>query len=284
MYEEITIIEPSIDQLVKKGIKHIKNTGRRINTHSGGALQSNNVTYVLTNCRNRVHTLRSEKAIPYFARELLAYFYGSLNVNGEHGYGLINASKYWGKISDENDCINSNYGYYVFHQLTKENKTQLQWIREQFIENVDTRRALININGIQHKLETKDFPCTIGILYRIENNTLNCDVQSRSTDIVTGLPYDMGFFSVVTELLASLISKDLNHEVKPGYVAMHANFTQIYDKTAKIAGEMENLKENKDLQKMPKIENGEDVLEDIYNLGKSAPKTKFIEWSIDNAR
>lgn len=220
MYEEKTIIASSIDQLVKKGVEYIKKSGHRINTHSGGALQSNNVTYVLTDCRNRVHTLRSEKAIPYFA----------------------------------------------------------------FVENIDTRRALININGIQHKVETKDFPCTVGILYRIENNTLNCDVQSRSTDIVTGLPYDMGFFSVVTELLASLLTEDLKVEIKPGYVAMHASFTQIYDKTAKIADEIECSKEIVDLQKMPEIKNGQDVLDDIYSLGEKLPKTKFIEWSIRNAK
>lgn len=117
MYEELTIIEPSIDQLVKRGVSHIKQNGRRIQTHSGGALQANNVTYVLTDCRNRVHTLRPDKAIPYFARELLAYFYGSLNIHGKYGYGLVNASKFWSKICDDNNCINSNYGYYVFHQI-----------------------------------------------------------------------------------------------------------------------------------------------------------------------
>ena len=172
----------------------------------------------------------------------------------------------------------------MFFIKFKENKTQLQWIREQFIENIDTRRALININGIQHKIETKDFPCTIGILFRIENFTLNCDVQSRSTDIVTGLPYDMGFFSVVTELLAKLLSKDLNTDITPGYVAMHSNFTQIYDKTASIANEIIDAKETFNLQQMPAIENGQDVLDDIYNLGKQLPKTKFMKWSIENAK
>ena len=94
----------------------------------------------------------------------------------------------------------------------------------------------------------------------------------------------MGFFSVVTELLASLLTKDLNTEIKPGYVAMHASFTQIYDKTAKIADEIELANEIVDLQKMPEIENGQDVLDDIYNLGKKLPKTKFMEWSIRNAK
>lgn len=257
-------------------------TGRRINTNSGYALQSNNVNYVLTDCSNRVHTLRPDKTIKYFCRELLAYFYGSLKVEGD--YGLVRASSYWRKICDENQCINSNYGYYVFHQLTPENKTQIQWIRDQFIKNIDTRKALININGIQHKKTTKDFPCTIGILFRIENNTLNCDVQSRSTDVVTGLPYDMGFFSVINELLANLLSKDLGIKIEPGYVVMHSNFTQIYDKTAEEAEKMINAKEIKQLQKMPTIEDGEELLNDIYNLGTEEPKTKFMKWSIENGK
>lgn len=196
----------------------------------------------------------------------------------------MNASKYWSKICDSNNHINSNYGYYVFYQTTKENKTQLQWIREQFMENIDTRRALININGIQHKIETKDFPCTVGILFRIENKILNCDVQSRSTDVITGLPYDMGFFSVITELLASLLTTDLKMEINPGYVAMHSNFTQIYDKTAYLTEEIIEAEEIISKQKMPIIKKGQEVLEDIYNLGKQIPKTKFMKWSIENAK
>ena len=149
------------------------------------------------------------------------------------------------------------------------------------MKNIDTRKAVININGIQHKKETKDFPCTIGILYRIQNNTLNCDVQSRSIDVVTGLPYDMGFFSVVNELLASLLSKDLGIRIEPGYVAMHSNFTQIYDKTAEEAESMIDAIGIKELQRMPVIENGEELLNDIYNLGSKEPKTEFMKWSIE---
>ena len=78
---------------------------------------------------------------------------------------------------------------------------------------------------------------------------------------------DMGFFSVVTELLANLLTDDLKIKISPGYVAMHSNFTQIYDKTANIADEIEESSEIIDLQKMPIIENGQDVLDDIYNLG-----------------
>ena len=93
----------------------------------------------------------------------------------------------------------------------------------------------------------------------------------------------MGFFSVVTELLAKFLSVDLKREIQPGYVAMHASFTQIYDKTSHIAEQILTAVENKELQKMPTIENSQDLLDDIYNLGIKNPKTKFMEWSIKNA-
>ena len=38
--------------------------------------------------------------------------------------------------------------------------------------------------------------------------------------------------------------------------------------------------EIKELQRMPVIDNGEELLNDIYNLGSLKPKTKFMKWSI----
>lgn len=282
MYNETTIICNSVDELVRKGILNIKDNGRRIKAHSGDAMQCSNVTYVLTDCYNRVHTLRADKAITYFAKELLAYFQGSLNIysNGK-GYGLAHASSVWKGLCDKDNCINSNYGYYVFHQKTEDGKTQLQWVREQFKKNLDTRKALININGLQHKKDTKDFPCTIGMQFTIEEKTLNCDVISRSTDIITGLPYDIGFFSVVTELLASLLSSDLNMQIEPGYVAVHACYTQIYDKTSGYVKQILGSNEIKELQTMPKIENGIEVLDEIYNINeRDKVKSKFMIWCL----
>ena len=81
LYKEKLIKACSVDELVKKGIKYIQESGGRIWTTSGLALQSNNVTYVLDNSFNRVHTLREPVSMKYFARELFAYFVGSLKVD-----------------------------------------------------------------------------------------------------------------------------------------------------------------------------------------------------------
>lgn len=277
-YKEKLIKANSVDELVKIGVKYIQESGGKIWTTSGLALQSNNVTYVLEQSFNRVHTLREPDSIRYFARELFAYFIGSLKVDD----GLSDASKFWNKIADENGMINSNYGYYVFRKKTPEGKSQLQWVRENIIKNQDTRQAVININGIEHKKPTKDFPCTLGLVFHLDDNVLNLDVSSRSTDVITGLPYDIGFFSFVLELLATLLSQDLGKNINVGYTAMHAFFTQIYDRTEnKIPKILEN-NPNNHLQQMPHITDAEATLEDIIKINERPPKTDIIKWVIKN--
>lgn len=277
-YKEKLIKADSVDELVKKGIKYIQESGERIWTTSGLALQSNNVTYVLENSFNRVHALREPVSIKYFARELFAYFVGSLKVNE----GLSDASKFWNKIADENGMINSNYGYYVFREQTPEGKSQLQWVRNNILENQDTRQAVININGIEHKRATKDFPCTLGLVFHLDGDTLNLDVSSRSTDVITGLPYDIGFFSFVLELLAALLSQDLDKNINVGYTAMHAFFTQIYDRTEDKIPEILENRLSHHLQQMPRITDAEATLEDIIRISERPPKTDIIEWVIKN--
>ncbi|MBR3055888.1 thymidylate synthase [Candidatus Saccharibacteria bacterium] len=277
-YKEKLIKADSVDELVKKGIKYIQESGERIWTTSGLALQSNNVTYVLENSFNRVHALREPVSIKYFARELFAYFVGSLKVNE----GLSDASKFWNKIADENGMINSNYGYYVFRKQTPEGKSQLQWVRNNILENQDTRQAVININGIEHKRVTKDFPCTLGLVFHLDGGTLNLDVSSRSTDVITGLPYDIGFFSFVLELLAALLSQDLGKNINAGYTAMHAFFTQIYDRTKNKVPEILKNNLNNSLQQMPRITDAEATLEDIIKISERPPKTDIIKWVIKN--
>lgn len=278
LYKEKLIMANSVDELVKKGIRYIQESGDRIWTTSGLALQSNNVTYVLENSFNRVHTLREPISIKYFARELFAYFVGSLKVNE----GLSDASKFWNKIADENGMINSNYGYYVFRKQTPGGKSQLQWVRDNILENQDTRQAVININGVEHKKATKDFPCTLGLVFHLDDNTLNLDVSSRSTDVITGLPYDIGFFSFILELLAALLSQDLSKSINVGYTAMHAFFTQIYDRTENKIPEILENRPNSHLQQMPHITDAEITLEDIIKIRERAPKTDIVKWVIKN--
>jgi thymidylate synthase len=263
-----------VDELVESGVQYILKHGVPISSRAGAARQAYGVSYTLTDPTNRLHTSRPG-AIKYLAREFLAYFKGSLVASD----GLEQASSFWKTLADEDGRINSNYGYYVFHQVVVDAPCQYDWVRDRLIENNDTRRAFININQPSHKSDTKDFPCTIGMQFFIRDRHLFCEVASRSTDVVTGLPYDISFFSFVHELLwRDLIERGYS-DLRLGSTTMKTSFTQIYDTTytkALSIGE----RRDEDI-KMPAIESASDVLDDIRS-GTEA--TEVLKWITKHAQ
>ncbi|MEA2056781.1 MAG: thymidylate synthase [Patescibacteria group bacterium] len=279
-YSSFNLVGKNVDELVLKGIKHILNNGEIIYVRAGTALQAYGVNYYLLNSRDRIHNIRSPKSVQYITREFIAYFLGSLKVDD----GLSHASKFWAKLADENGCIYSNYGFYVFYQkvpgLNGKQTTQYQWCLDLLKKNLDTRRAIININQPSHKADSKDFPCTISIQFftRIVNGkkTLCCEVKSRSTDVITGLPYDMGFFSFLLELIYTHLKEgNPKLDLELGYTTMQPTFTQIYDHGISRAKKIIESKNKPQNLKMPKIKNAKLLLKDIYN---NSTNHDFIKW------
>lgn len=280
--QSVDIVADNLDDLVIQGIEHIKDKGELFSARAGSGQQAYDVNYILTDPRNRVHTLRNPVASRYFARELLAYFRGSLKVED----GLAQASNVWKLLADNDGNIASNYGHYVFHQKPSEESsmTQYDWVIKNLTKNIDSRKAFININQPKHKkFDTKDFPCTLGIQYFVVKNHLCSTVSSRSTDIYTGLPYDMGFFSFVHELVYQDLKERLEPEtancLKMGPVKMKTNFTQIYDKSRTSALRLlSTAKENPSTYvcDMPPIYDAQETLKDIYNQTSHTPVIKWI--------
>lgn len=279
--ETVVIKAQSVDDLVTQGVKFISQNGIRFESRAGSGIQAYNVNYILEGSLNRVHVLRDPKSVKYFARELLAYFKGSLNVAD----GLDKASKFWKSLADENGNICSNYGYYTFHQRLEyfDGKTQFEWVIENLTKNKYSRKAVININQPYHKSGTKDFPCTIAMQYYIRDNYLCSEVMSRSTDVYTGLPYDMGFFSLITELVYSYLLITAYPDLKLGHTTMKTVFTQIYDKTNKQALALceHNSSKNKlESEPMPLISDPMCLLDDIY---KGSMNSQIMKWAFKNS-
>lgn len=272
-----TIAGNSVDDLVRNGIYHILSEGELISSRAGEAQQAYGVNYVLRYPINRLHTTRAG-AIKYLAREFIAYFNGSLKAED----GLAKASKFWMSLTDQNGNINSNYGYYVFYESVETYGNQYNWVKHVLMSNKDTRRAIININQSYHKSDTKDFPCTIGIQFYIRNNTLYCETTSRSTDVITGLPYDMGFFSFIHELMWKDLCQSGMTGLELGTTVMKTTFTQIYNKTLQKAHEViENRLVDESKERMPLIDSARDTLSDILNREQ---KTAIIKWVHSHAK
>ncbi len=82
--------------------------------------------------------------------------------------------------------------------------------------------------------------------------------------------------------MSGLLSQRLNKNISVGYTAVHAFFTQIYDKTKSKLPEITQNKPNIKLQQMPRILDAEATLKDIENIDKIPPETDIIKWVIKN--
>ena len=133
---------------------------------------------------------RRSSQFKYIAAELLYY------INGNNKSEFI--SKYaslWNKLKNDNDTINSSYGYLIFNDLNLNNITQWQWSYESLKKDKDSRQAILHFNNSSHQvLGVKDFPCTMYGIFNIRNNILNFSIYMRSNDLVMGLPTDIVFF------------------------------------------------------------------------------------------
>ena len=142
---------------------------------------------------------------------------------------------------------------------------------------------MININQPSHKYpENLDFPCTISVQFFVRENKLCCDVFSRSEDIIFGLPYDMGFFSFLNELVYTQLNESGKYNLRLGHTSIKCSFTQIYDQSEKIAEQVLKLSKKKKpfKRQMPFIENAEMTLRDIYNREQN---TAIMKWINENA-
>lgn len=273
--QTITTIESEVlDEIIIKGIEFILQNGVRMNATTGSGLQVHGMTYILKNSLNRLHGLRYPESIRYFCKELLAFFTGSLSVND----GLSNASKYWEELADSDSNICSNYAYHIFYQKINES-TQYEWVVNLLKKNPYSRKALVNINQPFHKFDNpKDFPCTIALHFHLQNKRMNCDVFSRSEDLIWGLPYDLAFFSLMNELIYVDVKQHTKLPLTLGDTIVRTTFSQIYDRTASQA--RDTLKRYMDMDyphlRMPLIDNAKVFLDDIYNNARKSYTMKWI--------
>lgn len=196
--------------------------------------------------------------------------------------GLAQASSKWRQVADEAGRVNSNYGYYIFHQ-TIAGRTQYEWALHHLLNRPATRRALINVNQPCHRrqLDTRDFPCAIAAQLFERDGKLCAEVSYRSVDVVMGLPYDMGFFAFVTELVwRDLLERSGGSiELGLGYTMLKTSFTQIYDQTAHLADTVLCAAKERGRRRelMPSIESTRAVLRDIRCGTAESPVVRWLQ-------
>jgi thymidylate synthase len=110
-------------------------------------------------------------------------------------------AKIWASIADENNNVNSNYGF----QWNRNN--QLDKVIEMLKADKTTRRASVSLyDGKEIDDYAKDTICTYSINFYFQDDKLNMSVLMRSNDLVYGFCNDQYCFSKLQELVANRLN------------------------------------------------------------------------------
>lgn len=149
-----------------------------------------NANIILTNpTHNTMCKSIRKMPIRYAIGELL--WYNSANPTWRAIYPF---SKFWEKISDDGETINSNYGWCIRKKFGFD---QWEHCKKLLQKDVNSRQAIIHIKEARDLVNnpTKDLNCTIALQFLLRDGKLDLIVTMRSNDIWLGLPYDLFNFT-----------------------------------------------------------------------------------------
>jgi thymidylate synthase len=102
---------------------------------------------------------------------------------------------------------------------------QIQHVVRKLKDDIDTRQAIITLWDpvLDNEPGRKDYPCTIGMQFRIRDDRLDLSVCMRSNDVWKGLAYDAFQFTQLQLTVANVLSIDV------GTYRHHALSLHIYE-------------------------------------------------------
>ncbi len=154
------------------------------------------------------------------------------------------ASKFWSKLANPDETVNSAYGHLIWKYYSCTSKfsdramTPWEWAQESLIADKDTRQAVMHFALAEHKwIGNKDQVCTLTGNWLIRDNKLNFTIVMRSNDIVLGLVYDLPWFcSLMDKMLEEL--KPIYPDLQKGKYTHIAHSLHAYEKDAEIIQKM----------------------------------------------
>ena len=117
-------------------------------------------------------------------------------------------SKFWNKVSDDGETVNSNYGWCI---RCKYDFDQWEITKKLLQQCPTTRQAVMHIKEARNLIEnpSKDVNCTLTLQFILRDNKLDLIVNMRSNDIWLGLPYDLFNFTCMQIQMAMELNVDV---------------------------------------------------------------------------
>lgn len=173
--------------------------------------------YNFYSCESR----KLETILDYLYGEFAWYFSGSRNVNDISKY-----SKFWLKLKNEDNTVNSNYGWLIFY---KGKQSGFDWSYNQLIKDINSRKAIILYNDRDCYYDNnKDFICTQLQHFFIRNMTLYSIIYLRSSDCILGLTYDIPWYSIVHQQMYLKLLENYKN-IKLGGIYVNIGSIHVYE-------------------------------------------------------
>ena len=178
---------------------------------------------------------RRASQFKYIAAELLWYLSGDKSVDF-----ISQFSKFWKKLENCDDTVNSNYGWLLFYEkYAPVWTTQWQWAFDSLYNDKDTRQAVMHFNLPKHQfLDNKDFVCTMYGDFLIRDNKLHFTIHMRSNDAILGLPTDIPFFCILQMNMLNCLKKEKYPNLKLGTYTHFVNSMHLYERNFQLVNEM----------------------------------------------
>lgn len=218
------------------------------------------MTLEITNPYDRlIFTENRTTSLKYLIGEWLWYLRGA-NSLAEIAY----YSKFWERISDDGVTSNSSYGNRVFGKHKSANVDQWEHVKAQLLRDSHSRRAVIHISFPSDlRLGSKDQPCTLSWQFLIRENKLHMLVNMRSNDLVLGLPYDVGCFTLFQEKMLLELQANFPQLKMGNYYHMVASM-HLYERDIAKLPERQ-VEDGREVPQMPRMQNLEQLSDLQYN-------------------
>lgn len=142
-------------------------------------------------------------SLKYPLAEYLWYQSEDRRVNVISEFGPI-----WKKMVDENDLVQSNYGYQISRVL-KERFGEEDYLQKAARELYDKKELIINILDDTNINCHTDTPCNnvFKFTWKPKSNQIKAVVVARSLDLIFGYPYDVFYVQMVGHQLINEMKK-----------------------------------------------------------------------------
>lgn len=213
----MTITAATLDDLLRKAFQDVLDKGTRVEATRGWNTELCGVLLKLSNPRARLSRTETKGKVFSALGELAWY----LSASDRADFIAYYIQDYV-KEEEVDGTVRGAYGPRLF---TAEWHNQFESVAALLKRKPNSRQAVIQLfDNSDLAGMYKDVPCTCTLQFMVRDDKLNLTVSMRSNDVFKGLPHDVFSFTMLQEIMAVMLNRQL------GDYTHFAASLHLYDK------------------------------------------------------